>query len=248
MTEFLATNPLAISAAESPWFPFLNSHPNPSTRTQLNPNPHAPFCPKLSKTSGNKCVSAALSSRSNGSSSGMPGRHSFYDELEFEDRKAKNFELERNPFDDEGSPSETGSIPIVGVEEDNDCDDNKGSRKSNNDLGEDELIRVQGDGDGDRDDGVDLRKDDQVEKFGGNKLRLRRGKQVIRRSNLLAKQVISIDSALSLGFVSQLWVDTTSVSHKNNSRLFWNFFILLMFVLLIWYLFAGEIFVYLINN
>ena len=53
------------------------------------------------------------------------------------------------------------------------------------------------------------------EKFGG-KLRVRRGKEVIRRSNLLAKQVISIHSALSLGFVSQLWVDTSSVSLENS--------------------------------
>lgn len=44
------------------------------------------------------------------------------------------------------------------------------------------------------------------------KVKLRRGRQVMRRSNLLAKQVISIQSAMSLGFVSQLWVDTTSVS------------------------------------
>lgn len=43
-------------------------------------------------------------------------------------------------------------------------------------------------------------------------VKLRRGRQVMRRSNLLAKQVISIQSAMSLGFVSQLWVDTTSVS------------------------------------
>lgn len=40
----------------------------------------------------------------------------------------------------------------------------------------------------------------------------RRGRQVMKRSNMLAKQVISIQSALSLGFVSQLWVDTLSVS------------------------------------
>lgn len=46
-----------------------------------------------------------------------------------------------------------------------------------------------------------------------NKIRNgRRGKQVIRRSSILAKQVISIQSALSLGFVSQIWVDTKSVS------------------------------------
>ncbi|URE29295.1 PRC-barrel domain [Musa troglodytarum] len=33
-------------------------------------------------------------------------------------------------------------------------------------------------------------------------------RQIMKRSNLLAKQVISIESAQSLGFVSQLWVDT----------------------------------------
>lgn len=40
----------------------------------------------------------------------------------------------------------------------------------------------------------------------------RRGRQVLRRSSLLAKQVISVHSARSLGFISQLWVDTISVS------------------------------------
>ncbi|XP_043815421.1 uncharacterized protein LOC110621873 isoform X2 [Manihot esculenta] len=42
------------------------------------------------------------------------------------------------------------------------------------------------------------------------KMGFRRGRQVIRRFNMLAKQVISIQSARSLGFVSQIWVDTTS--------------------------------------
>ncbi|XVF65962.1 hypothetical protein PTKIN_Ptkin09bG0292900 [Pterospermum kingtungense] len=37
-----------------------------------------------------------------------------------------------------------------------------------------------------------------------------RRRQVMKRSNMVAKQVISIQSAQSLGFVSQLWVDTTS--------------------------------------
>ncbi|KAJ8434247.1 hypothetical protein Cgig2_010457 [Carnegiea gigantea] len=36
------------------------------------------------------------------------------------------------------------------------------------------------------------------------------GKQLMKRSSLLAKQVIGIQSALSFGFVSQLWVDTTT--------------------------------------
>ncbi|KAI3732568.1 hypothetical protein L1987_63774 [Smallanthus sonchifolius] len=39
---------------------------------------------------------------------------------------------------------------------------------------------------------------------------VRRGKQLMKRSNVIAKQVISIQSALSLGFVSQLWVDTNT--------------------------------------
>lgn len=37
-------------------------------------------------------------------------------------------------------------------------------------------------------------------------------KKMTRRSNVMAKQVISIRTALSLGFISQLWVDTSTVS------------------------------------
>ncbi|KAK4724889.1 hypothetical protein R3W88_027668 [Solanum pinnatisectum] len=49
----------------------------------------------------------------------------------------------------------------------------------------------------------------------GEKIELEKGivrkkKQMMKRSNLIAKQVISIQSALSLGFVSQLWVDINS--------------------------------------
>ncbi|XP_057486670.1 uncharacterized protein LOC130772801 isoform X1 [Actinidia eriantha] len=39
---------------------------------------------------------------------------------------------------------------------------------------------------------------------------VREGRQWMKRSNMLAKQVISVQSALSLGFVSQLWVDAVS--------------------------------------
>ncbi|KAL9677084.1 hypothetical protein QQ045_005311 [Rhodiola kirilowii] len=52
--------------------------------------------------------------------------------------------------------------------------------------------------------------DDEVLKFEGKVRSLRIGRNVLRRSNLVAKQVISIQSALSLGFVSQLWVDTST--------------------------------------
>lgn len=42
-------------------------------------------------------------------------------------------------------------------------------------------------------------------------------RQMLKRSNLLAKQVISMRSARSLGFVSQLWVDTRSVSVSSRN-------------------------------
>ncbi|CAK8567132.1 unnamed protein product [Lathyrus sativus] len=195
MTDFLAINPLSISATDSPRFPFLNSHPTPSTRTQLKPIFLSPFSPKPSKTTyANNIVSAALSSSFNGRPGPPSKGHNFYKELQFDNTTENDFELEleleRNPLDE-------------------DENDDKGSGKSENEMREDDLIRVRDDGEGDE--GVDLRKDDKVEKFGGN-FRLRKGKQVIRQSNLLAKQVISIQSALSLGFVSQFWVDTTSVS------------------------------------
>ncbi|XP_047181364.1 uncharacterized protein LOC124847831 isoform X2 [Vigna umbellata] len=192
MAEFLAINPLTLSAAESPRFPFLNSRQTPSPRTQLNPNSRVSFSSKPSKTScNNNSVFWVLCSRSN---EGPSRDYGFYNELEFEEVKEKTFGLEGNPVG-ENSPTESGSVPFDGGE-------------GGDDKGEGDLIWVQGDADGD---GNDLKKDDdqgENEIFGDK--RVRRGKQVIRRSNLLAKQVISIRSALSMGFVLQLWVDTTS--------------------------------------
>ncbi|THG20953.1 hypothetical protein TEA_006628 [Camellia sinensis var. sinensis] len=52
---------------------------------------------------------------------------------------------------------------------------------------------------------------EELEQSNVGSIDARRGRQLMKRSNLLAKQVISIQSALSLGFVSQLWVDTVSV-------------------------------------
>ena len=61
-----------------------------------------------------------------------------------------------------------------------------------------------------------------------------RRRQMMKRSNMVAKQVISIQSAQSLGFVSQLWVDTSSVST-------------LLFILLL-YLFNAKPFYFVIAN
>ncbi|KAJ4753814.1 Hydrogenase isoenzymes formation protein hypE [Rhynchospora pubera] len=52
----------------------------------------------------------------------------------------------------------------------------------------------------------------QTESTGGGELERRvrsRGRQMVGRSSLLAKQVVSVKSARSLGFISQLWVDTS---------------------------------------
>lgn len=69
---------------------------------------------------------------------------------------------------------------------------------------EDEWIRSEGQG-------SDTLNHEELEGLVGQ-LGVKGGRKLMRRSNLLAKQVISIQSACSLGFVSQLWVDTRSVS------------------------------------
>lgn len=87
---------------------------------------------------------------------------------------------------------------------------------------------VEGDGYGQLefdDDELELKRrrtDATLEKISDKELKGKKGnkngdklvsrKQLMKRSNMVAKQVISIQSAQTLGFVSQLWVDTTSVS------------------------------------
>lgn len=78
----------------------------------------------------------------------------------------------------------------------------KGMNSGRSSEGERDLVPVE-------DKGVEMEKESEVE---SGKVATRKRRQVMRRSNMLAKQVISIQSALSLGFVSQLWVDAASVS------------------------------------
>ncbi|KAK3444990.1 hypothetical protein EUGRSUZ_A00566 [Eucalyptus grandis] len=80
---------------------------------------------------------------------------------------------------------------------------NLGAEKPARSGVEEEEVLLSGDG---SDAGVALRSEEESE----SKLRARGGRQVMRRSSMVAKQVISIESALGLGFVSQLWVDTLS--------------------------------------
>ncbi|XP_039162764.1 uncharacterized protein LOC104452483 [Eucalyptus grandis] len=81
---------------------------------------------------------------------------------------------------------------------------NLGAEKPARSGVEEEEVLLSGDG---GDAGIALRSKEESE----SKLRARGGRQVMRRSSMVVKQVISIESALGLGFVSQLWVDTLSV-------------------------------------
>ncbi|MED6186480.1 hypothetical protein PIB30_067059 [Stylosanthes scabra] len=218
MTELLPTTPLSISLPESHRFPFL------SNNQCLSPNSHVPFSWKFPKTTPTLVVvvASSMSSRAHGRSSRpRGGGYSFYNnkELGLDDREVENLGLEGDPTVDDGSVGEKGIIddsdnPFdgVGLRE---MDDYEGTRerekkKKKGFEDEDDLVKVQVQGGAANDDDDDLRKDDgKVEKFSA-KVGIRRGKEVIRRSNLLAKQVISIRSAISLGFVTQLWVDTNS--------------------------------------
>ncbi|XP_050213212.1 uncharacterized protein LOC126664728 isoform X2 [Mercurialis annua] len=105
----------------------------------------------------------------------------FYSELGFKDKEDENLKFESRIQSDKEIDST--DLDILGV---------------NEKVEEEDLVCV-----GER---------KEIEERGevNGRMRLRRGKQMIRRSNLLAKQVISIQSAVSLGFVSQIWVDTAS--------------------------------------
>ncbi|XP_020968800.1 uncharacterized protein LOC107624166 isoform X2 [Arachis ipaensis] len=204
MTELLPASPLSISLPEFHRFPFL------SNNQCLTPNSHVPFSQEFSKTTATLVVVASsMGPRVHGRGS-RGGGYSFYNnkQLGFDEREVKNLGLDGekdiadsdNPFDGVGlremdDPVGLGANGEGEEEEEGGFED------------DDDLVKVQVPGGAAND---DLRKDDvKVEKFSG-KDGIRRGKEVIRRSNLLAKQVVSIRSALSLGFITQLWVDTTS--------------------------------------
>lgn len=125
----------------------------------------------------------------------------FYGGLGFkEDRdREERFELETNRSGD--AESEEGSgVGRSNAAEGGDLGAEKPARSCEE---EEEALRSEGGYAS-----VELRREEESV----SKLRVRGGRQVMRRSSMVAKQVISIESALGLGFVSQLWVDTASVS------------------------------------
>ncbi|KAF8007551.1 hypothetical protein BT93_K1532 [Corymbia citriodora subsp. variegata] len=122
----------------------------------------------------------------------------FYGRLGLKDDGEERFELETNRGSDAGSREGSGGGGSDAAE-----GGNLGTEKpARSGEEEEEALRSEG-----GDAGVALRSEEESQ----SKLRVRGGRQVIRRSSMVAKQVISIESALGLGFVSQLWVDTASV-------------------------------------
>ncbi|KAK9070017.1 hypothetical protein SSX86_010416 [Deinandra increscens subsp. villosa] len=124
-----------------------------------------------------------ISQNSNPSSS-KPDQPQFLEELKFKERETtkRRFKLNNN------GGEETDFLQF---------DENL------TEIEEEDLVKIrESEDDSDVKLGeLDVHNDDQVKV-------VRKGKQLVKRSNVIAKQVISIDSALSLGFISQLWVDT----------------------------------------
>lgn len=136
----------------------------------------------------------------------VPKRNRFSGELEFKG-------ADENLFDVDPSRSVANLDDIDGNFTDRIGDDfmdqkdgGEGKKKSSNrgrsSEGERDLVPIE-------DKEAEIEKESEIE---SGKVALRKRRQVMRRSNMLAKQVISIQTALSLGFISQLWVDTAAVS------------------------------------
>lgn len=119
--------------------------------------------------------------------------HQFFNELKLQDSKPTNtqFNLDQRVNKDSN---------FIQFDE---------NLRENEDEEDDELVEVE---EKSKDDViVELREFDDDKK---SKVKIvRKGKELMKRGNVIAKQVISIQSALSLGFISQLWVDTNTVSH-----------------------------------
>ncbi|KAK7287085.1 hypothetical protein RIF29_00114 [Crotalaria pallida] len=230
MTEFLATNrllplsfPEPLTSSSSLSFPFNNSH-------HFINNNNKPFPPKHSSF---KPLHASFNAR--GRSRRRSGSDYYYDDddddnntlynqqLQFDVSKFQTLGLHKQNDHVHEDGSLGGRRRRTSNHNDKDTiqfDDTKfqsfdvdqhgseemieGGSSRRRKREDEDLVRIQQKGD----DGDDLEKDEKLR--GKVVVGIRKVKQIIRRSNLLAKQVISIGSALSLGFVSQLWVDTTS--------------------------------------
>ncbi|KAL7583033.1 hypothetical protein Lser_V15G42929 [Lactuca serriola] len=127
-------------------------------------------------------------SQSSNPSSSRSSEHRLIDELKFKEREATKPGFQLSGIDDEDSDS----FPF-----DTNLRENEGEQE--------DLVQI-----GETEDAVDG-KSKELEVDNNNQVKvIRKGKQLMKRSSVIAKQVISIRSALSLGFISQLWVDTNT--------------------------------------
>ncbi|KAK4749531.1 hypothetical protein SAY87_026980 [Trapa incisa] len=110
--------------------------------------------------------------------------------------------------------STDGSYGELGFKED-DCRDEGIRYGASLNLDQQDLSGEASNGEGKASETLPLRNAEegdlvQVDRKRNRELKMKGGRQVMKRSSLIAKQVISMSSALSLGFVSQLWVDTAT--------------------------------------
>ncbi|XP_024981887.1 uncharacterized protein LOC112518431 [Cynara cardunculus var. scolymus] len=122
------------------------------------------------------------------SSSSRSEEHEFPGELKFKEREPTKPEFELSGNGDE----ETDFLQVDGNLRENEAE-------------EEDMVKIT-----ESEDDVDLKLEELDVNNNNQSKVIRKGKQLMKRSNVIAKQVISIQSALSLGFISQLWVDTNT--------------------------------------
>ena len=155
---------------------------NHRPQTQQIPHFSTPNSLDSNSTSLRNARTLCLSRRASQSPQEASG---FQTQLGFKEESEDIFDLESKPSDEKPNgigPSKEANATLLG------SDFQEPKSGEGEDMKEDGLKRI--------DENVGLKK----------------VRQLMKRSSILAKQVISIESALSLGFVSQLWVNTTSVS------------------------------------
>lgn len=205
MCDCILSTPISLSVTKFRRLPLIRF--NRKVPCEGIPNLYSPNCSNLSN--GRSLLFCTRTSRNSGAFGSDD--YGFRAELGFKEKGDNQFEFETSRGQTKQSRRERedsrGSLDSEFLEVKRGVvEDQKESGKSKESLEQENLIRVEErDGDGDK----------ELVRESGN-VGLKKGRQVVRRSCLLAKQVVSIRSALSLGFVSQLWVDTISVS--SNAR------------------------------
>ncbi|ONI03988.1 hypothetical protein PRUPE_6G295400 [Prunus persica] len=210
MCDCLPSSPLSFTVTKFRQLGFCRTNQRP----QSPPHPYfyIPNCLKLSNFT-NLDITGLRNGRSlvlcRRASENPSEDFGFGAELGFKEKRENLFDLEAKPSDAAKKngidPTKEGNASLGSdfLQSEGGLGDEKQSTKTDESLENENWVRMEGaDGDG-------LENEEGLKHTDG-KVGLRKGRQVMRRSNILAKQVISIRSALSLGFVSQLWVNTNS--------------------------------------